>query len=153
MSLANSGGTPGRRWTRRALVGGLVLVGGAQLVPVDRSNPPVRAEVQAPPAVQSILKRSCYDCHSHQTRWPWYSYVAPVSWLVAHDVHGGRGDLNLSDWPRLDFEAQDLQLADIRRQIEKKKMPLGIYLLMHRDAKLSDADRATIVDWTRSAAH
>jgi len=130
----------------------LVLVGGAQLVPVDRTNPPVRVEVQAPPEVHAILRRACYDCHSHETRWPWYSHVAPVSWLVSHDVHEGRGDLDFSDWPQLDFEARDLQLADIRKQIEKKKMPLWYYLPLHPDARLSDADRAKIVEWTRAAA-
>jgi hypothetical protein len=151
MSGMTPRGTRRRIRTRWLVIGGLVLVGGAQLVPVDRSNPPVRSEVQAPPEVQAILRRACYDCHSHETRWPWYSHVAPVSWLVAHDVHEGRGDLDFSDWPRVDFEAQDLQLADIRKQMEKKKMPLAQYLLLHPDAKLSDADRAAIIAWTRAA--
>ena len=61
-----------------------------QLVPVHRDNPPVASDLDAPADVKSILRRACYDCHSNETRWPWYAYVAPVSWLVAHDVEEGR---------------------------------------------------------------
>jgi len=71
-----------------------------QFVPVDRSNPPVVADLQAPVDVKSVLQRSCYDCHSNEVKWPWYSYVAPVSWLVAHDVKEGREELNFSEWDR-----------------------------------------------------
>ena len=64
-----------------------------QFVPVDRSNPPVLSDVQAPAEVQTILRRSCYDCHSHETHWPWYAYVAPASWFVVDHIEEGREDL------------------------------------------------------------
>lgn len=118
-----------------------------QLVPVERSNPPIRSDVDAPAEVEAILRRACYDCHSHETRWPWYSYVAPVSWFVVDHVKHGRGDLNFSDWPAFDFEAQDLALSDVREQITKGEMPLPSYLILHRDARLSEDDRAVLLEW------
>jgi hypothetical protein len=75
-----------------------VALGLAQLVPLDRSNPPVSAEVPATPEVRAILKRSCYDCHSNETRWPWYAYAAPMSWLLVYDVHEAREHMNFSTW-------------------------------------------------------
>ena len=69
-----------------------------QLVPISRTNPPVETEIAAPANVQAILTRSCYDCHSNKTAWPWYSHVAPVSWLVASDVSGARKKMNFTPW-------------------------------------------------------
>ena len=87
-----------------AWVGGAlaVVLAGIQLVPVERTNPPVESEVAAPPAARAVLRRACYDCHSHETRGPWYAQVAPISWLVANDVQEGRRELNCSQWQRRD---------------------------------------------------
>jgi hypothetical protein len=133
----------------RATAAALVAAVAIQLVPVNRSNPPVEFEVDPPAEVHAILRRACYDCHSHETKWPWYSRVAPVSWLVARDVHRGRDDLNFSDWPVFDFEAQDHALADIAKQIDRGRMPLPIYRAMHPGARLSEADRRRLLDWAR----
>ncbi len=73
-----------------------------QLVPVNRSNPTVEADLEAPEAVTAVLRTACYDCHSNETHWPWYSYVAPVSWLVAHDVEEARSEFSFSHWEQLD---------------------------------------------------
>ena len=139
---------------RRRLGGTLAVVAagllvGAQFVPVDRANPPVRHDVGAPPAVAALLRAACYDCHSRETRWPWYSRVAPVSWLVARDVRLGRRELNFSEWPAFDFEEQDDLMAHIAKQVERGRMPLPIYLTMHAGAKLSAADRRTLVAWAK----
>jgi hypothetical protein len=99
--------------------------------------------------VKAILERSCYDCHSNRTRWPWYSHVAPVSWLVARDVHEGREELNFSNWPAFDLEKQDDHLKHIKKQVERGKMPLPIYLSMHPRARLSESERRIVVDWAR----
>lgn len=139
----------GRITPRRAAAAAIAVAALIQLVPVRRDNPPVRLEVDAPRPVKAILERSCYDCHSHQTRWPWYSHVAPVSWLVARDVHEGRKELNFSDWPAYDFEKQDDLFKHIAKQVERKKMPLPIYLPMHPGARLSEEDRRILVDWAR----
>ena len=82
--------------TRFALVL-LVLLLAAQLVPVERTNPPVKSEILAPTDVQAVLERSCFYCHSNRTRWPWYSRVAPASWFVARHVREAREDLNLTE--------------------------------------------------------
>src|SRR5580765_2224450 len=90
------------RWAPRALT--VLLVGfiGIQLVRPDRTNPPVKAadslQAKAPAAINALLDRSCRDCHSNETRWPWYTNVAPTSWLVANHVHEGRDHFNYSEW-------------------------------------------------------
>jgi hypothetical protein len=146
--------TAGGRRARRGrwvVIGALAALVVAQLVPVERSNPAVQSDVDAPADVEAVLRRSCYDCHSNETRWPWYSRVAPVSWLVAHDVDEGRGHLNFSEWPVADFEARELELHDIEDELVRGEMPLKIYLVMHRDARLSEQERGALVQWARTA--
>jgi hypothetical protein len=137
---------------RRLLVAsGLTLFGLAlavQLVPVQRSNPPVVADLAAPPAVDAVLRASCYDCHSNETRWPWYSGVAPVSWLVSRDVEEARDRLNFSLWGTYEAKRQQRLAEEIWDEVEKGEMPLTSYLLAHPDARLSDEDRATLAVWS-----
>ncbi|MFC1662519.1 heme-binding domain-containing protein, partial [Gemmatimonadota bacterium] len=111
-------------------VSALVLAGVLllQLVPVDRTNPPVTAEVVAPGAVMEILRTSCYDCHSNETTWPWYSRVAPVSWLIAKHVEMGREHVNFSHWGELSAEDRDHALEDIWEEVERGTMPHRGYL-------------------------
>ena len=134
-------------WAKRsALATGLIVL-AIQVVPVDRSNPPAKLEIPAPAEVHSLLERSCYDCHSNRTQWPWYSYVAPVSWFVVDHVHDGRQDLNLTEWPAMDNEAQQFYLVEMKKMIEGDEMPLRSYLLLHWSARLSDEDRETLLAW------
>jgi hypothetical protein len=126
-----------------------ILVIAIQFVPVDRSNPPVRNDVAAPAAVEAILRGACYDCHSHETRWPWYGGVAPISWFVARHVHAGRRLLDFSDWPVLDFDAQDGLLDRIAREVGDRAMPPLSYRVVHPEARLTDAQRQAIVSWAR----
>jgi len=138
------------KWMRIALIVGAVLV-AIQMVPVDRTNPPVEGVVAAPQEVYAVLERSCFDCHSNQTRWPWYSRVAPVSWLVARDVHAAREEMNFTEWNRMDARKQAKKIEECWEMVEQGKMPLPYYLPMHREARLSDADKALIRDWARVA--
>lgn len=135
---------------RKLLIILAALVLAIQLAPVDRSNPPVTMEAPADEAPAAILRRSCYDCHSNETEWPWYSYVAPVSWLVSRDVKEAREHLNFSQWDQYD----DKQIRKIKEEIvdevAKKAMPLKIYLAMHRDAKVSDEDFQIIKRWAEA---
>jgi Haem-binding domain len=101
------------------------------------------------PEIAAVLKRSCMDCHSNQTAWPWYSYVAPVSWLVERDVRRGRDHMNLSEWSLYDVTRQQKLLADIASAVKNREMPLPQYMLVHRDAKLSDADTDLVYGWAR----
>src|SRR5512140_1474651 len=87
-------------WHKLAL-GSLVTFAAMQLVTCTRSNPPVLADIHAADDVKVVLKRACYDCHSNETTWPWYSHVAPASWLLHYDVTEGRAALNFSDWESL----------------------------------------------------
>jgi uncharacterized membrane protein len=129
----------------------LIAVVVAQFVPVTRDNPAVRADFDGDASVKAVLKKSCYDCHSNETAWPWYSYVAPVSWLVASDVTEAREKLNFSEWGLLTSENQAHARREVWKEVEKGEMPLGKYLLMHSDAVPTDEDKAVIQDWAKGA--
>jgi hypothetical protein len=134
-----------------AALGVVAVFVAIQIVPTERTNPPSEADVAASPAVESILRRSCYDCHSNETRWPWYSRVAPISWLVAHDVALGREEMNFSEWGTYYPSTRRRKLKWMERALREEQMPPWSYRLMHRDAHLSDADRAVIEDWAGRA--
>jgi mono/diheme cytochrome c family protein len=125
----------------------LVLI---QLVPVPRENPPVEEEVAAPSEVRQILRRSCYDCHSHETVWPWYSRIAPLSWLVAYDIREAREHLNFSTWNRYDDAKRRHKLEEAWEEVEEGEMPLWLYLPLHPEARLSQKDRDAIRAWVAS---
>jgi hypothetical protein len=137
------------RWRRIGIGAGVVLL-AIQLVPVPRENPPIDGEVPADPAVRAILERACYDCHSHEVRWPWYGYVAPVSWLLAYDVHHAREHLNFSTWNAYDDSKRRKKLEDAWEEVEEGEMPLFFYVWLHPDAALDEGDRATLRAWTRA---
>jgi hypothetical protein len=98
--------------------------------------------------VMTILKTSCYDCHSNQTVYHWYAHVAPVSWLIAHDVSEGRETLNFSEWNTYEKRKLVRKLGDIKEEISKKDMPMSIYTVIHPNAKLSQTQMTLINDWT-----
>lgn len=125
---------------------GLLLA--IQLVPVNRENPPVAADLEAPLEVKAILKRSCYDCHSNETHWPWYSYVQPVAWLVAHDVEEGREHLNFSNWGQFSADKRSSKSEECVEEIEEGEMPMSIYTRMHPGAKVSPEDLAVLKRWS-----
>lgn len=133
---------------KKILIGLVVLLVALQLVPVDRDNPPVTGVVDAPPAVVAILERACYDCHSNETTWPWYSRVAPLSFLVAHDVEEGREHLNFSEWDKLTAEKRAHAIEEIWEEVEEGEMPLWFYTPLHPEAKLSEEDRTTLRAWS-----
>ena len=129
-----------------------VVVLAAQLVPVDRSNPPVESEITLPDGVDGIVRKACYDCHSHETRWPWYAYVAPISWLVHHDVEHAREHLNFSRWGGYALKEQRELFDDIAEEVEEREMPLQIYLSLHAEARLTSDERRVLIDWAEAAA-
>ena len=135
------------KWILVALVVGFALF---QLTNPPRTNPPVLSDLMAvsapPPQVAAMLHAACYDCHSSETRWPWYSHVAPMSWLIAGDVQEGRGHLNLSDWPD-DSERAIKRLEDMSDEIGSGEMPLKKYTNIHADARLTESQRKELTDW------
>ena len=137
---------------KRSALGMCVAFILIQFIPMNRINPPVEADVSAPPDVGSVLRRACYDCHSSETRWPWYSHVAPVSWVIAHDVHEGRATLNYSTWNRLSPEKQAEAIQESWEEVAEGKMPTWYYLPLHPEARLSANDQSVLQAWSGSAA-
>ena len=137
------------RWAALAFI---TAFAGAQFVRPDRTNPPSEPSASllrhAPPEVSSILERSCRDCHSNETTWPWYSGVAPMSWGVAGHVHDGRDAFNFSEWSNYDPDDQDKFLGSMCKLTQRGRMPLPIYLLIHGDAKLSPAAVTELCAWS-----
>jgi flagellar biosynthesis/type III secretory pathway M-ring protein FliF/YscJ len=139
------------KWLVIALVCLFVLI---QLKRPARTNPAVdesqalEAHVQMPPQVKDTLNRSCRDCHSNKTEWPWYTNVAPVSWWITDHVDHGRKDMNLSEWGKLDKDRQDKKLRQICDEVEDGAMPLSSYLPMHPKANLSEQDKKALCEWT-----
>jgi len=136
-----------RRLLRRALLVLAAVLVLAQLVPVERGNPPGGGDVAATREVRAILKRACYDCHSSETVWPWYSRVAPVSWLIARDVREGRREVNFSIFTEYTVKRRQRKWKEIPEQIEKNEMPPWFYTAVHPEARLSDAERAALLRW------
>jgi heme-binding protein len=136
-----------------ALVVVVVLI-GLQFVRPARINPAVDqsqtiyARLQVTPQVAAILDRSCQDCHSNTTRWPWYSNVAPVSWFVIDHVNHARSHMNLSEWGKLDNRQASKKLEEICEEVQDGAMPLPSYTWIHRSAKLSPEDIKTLCEWT-----
>jgi Haem-binding domain len=108
----------------------------------DHTNPPTTKEpAWDSPATKELMQRACFDCHSNQTGWRWYSYVAPSSWLVENDVNDGRTHLNFSEWDKPQKHAND-----IAGMVKSGDMPLWFYLPLHPIAKLSDAEKRALID-------
>jgi hypothetical protein len=137
---------------RRAVVAAGVLLLAIQAVPVAHTNPPVESDADAPAAVKAVLRRACYDCHSHETVWPPQAWVAPSSWLLVHDVNEGRAELNFSRWNALDAKARAKIAKKLPEEVGDEEMPPLTYRLAHPSARLSAAEKALLSDWARSLA-
>ncbi len=138
------------RYHRRLLIGFIVaLVGGAifvQFLPLgtSRDNPPVVAEITwDSPTTEALARRACYDCHSNETAWPWYSYVAPVSWMIVQDIIKGREVLNFSEWTP--EHAATIQAEEAVELVSKGQMPLPYYEILHPEATLSEEENAQLI--------
>ena len=127
-----------------------------QFIRPDMTNPPVVAEqtleatTQVPENVQKILTRSCNDCHSHTTVYPWYTQIQPSGWFQASHINDGREHLNFSEWAKLEDRRKRRKLEEICEQVETREMPLPSYLWIHRDAQMSDEEIRTLCDWTKA---
>jgi hypothetical protein len=128
----------------------LIPSGRPEVIEDNKSD--LLANNKVPDSVAYFLKTACYDCHSNESVYPWYSYVAPVSWLVSRDVNLGREEMNLSNWETLDKMRKAKYLSDIVDVVSDGTMPMAIYPLMHPEAKLKRSDRQMIVDWADSYA-
>ena len=130
---------------KRTIIALCIIIVGIQFIPVKRTHPEVVYDFDGPDHVAAILKRSCYDCHSNETAWPWYSRVAPVSWMIAHHVEDGRKHLNLSEWEAL--KTMGWIRSEIVEEVAGGKMPPKSYLRMHSDAKVTAEELTVLKEW------
>ena len=143
------------KWIFATLVALFALM---QLTNPPRTNPPVApghdltATNPPPPQIAALLRSACYDCHSYETKWPWYSRIAPVSWLVVSDVNDGRERLNFSDWPRSLPERAAKRLERISEEVGYKDMPPAKYTLLHPEARLTAGQREQLIRWADQEA-
>jgi hypothetical protein len=141
------------KWMFGALV---VVFALLQFTNPARTNPPVVNDLTVsnapPPEVVTLLRAACYDCHSHETKWPLYSRIAPSSWLVVSDVNEGRKHLDFSDWPA-DPAAIAKKLDRINEVLDYHEMPPTKYTLLHPEARLTDAQHQQLLDWSGAAAN
>jgi hypothetical protein len=127
------------------IAAGVALLLLIQLIPVPHTNPAVVTQVQwDSPQTQELFTRACADCHSNETTWPWYSKVAPISWLVYRDVTEGRQHFNISEMTNISSSRMDRLIREVGQQIDEGEMPPGIYLPMHPTAALTDAEKASL---------
>ena len=125
----------------------------AQLVRPDNTNPPIveaetlESSTQVPENVEAILARSCSDCHTNKTTYPWYSNITPSNWFLAHHVEDGRRNMNFSVWNTYETSRKRRKLDQICEQVSSGEMPLPSYLWIHRDARLSEEDKKILCDW------
>jgi hypothetical protein len=140
----------------RVSLAGATLVGVVSLlvhpfgaVRAHNSAAPLLAGAEVDPAVAQIVARSCQNCHSERTNWPWYSYVAPVSWLIENDVWKARGHMNLSVWDQYTVEKRRELLGELAAAVRSRQMPPPRYTLMHSSSTLSKAESDQIYRWAR----
>ncbi len=142
-----------KKHRRKLLVGLVIVLVLMQLIPIDKTQPPTDpakdfvAILQPPDDLRSIIKAACYDCHSHETIYPWYSNIAPISfWLKSH-VNEAREHLNFSDWGSYPNKRAHHKLEECYEEVEEGHMPLPSYTWMHPEAKITEAQRRALANW------
>ena len=136
----------------------LLLVVGIQFIPsglphvINENKNDLLLNNSVPDSVSILLKAACYDCHSNESVYLWYSYVAPVSWLIARDVNVGKKELNFSNWESLKKMKKAQLLDEIYEAVSDGSMPMKIYPIMHPEAKLTKNDRELIAEWAEAFA-
>ena len=137
----------------KVLLALVAIVLAIQLIRPAKTNPPIdpqhelSAHTQMPVQVSDLLNRGCGDCHSYRTTWPWYSQIAPFSWVIIDDVNQGRRHVNFSDWAQYDPKRADHKLDQICDEVKDGGMPLSSYKWMHAGARLTEHERAEICRW------
>ena len=137
-----------------SIVVGVVFV-LIQFFQPSRTNPEIdqsitmQSELNIPAEISALLERGCKDCHSNQTSWPFYSYVAPVSWLVSSDVTEGRKKFNMSEWGKYKLSKKASRLSGIYQAVNDRAMPLPQYILLHPVANFTDAERNQLAAWAQ----
>lgn len=139
------------KWLKRIVLVLAVLLLFAQFVRPDRTNPPVdpAKELRPPAHVQQVLDRSCKDCHSNRTEWPWYSQITPVNWYLADHIKEARHELSFSEFESYSPKKKAKKLEELCEEVDEGHMPLREYTWLHPSSKLSAADRQTLCTWAK----
>jgi hypothetical protein len=141
------------KWIKRIGLGLLAVLIIIQFFGIDKENPAIDTSKEfmllaAPPAdVAEMIKTACYDCHSHESQYPWYTSVAPISWWISHHIEEGRAELNFSTWGEYPAEKAAHKAEEAAEEIEEKHMPIKPYLITHGDARLTAAQRERLSTW------
>ncbi len=136
----------------KKLIALIVLLLLIQFIPLDRENPQSSpaTEIVLQSEVQTIVEKACYDCHSNKTNWPWYSYVAPVSFIVTRHVSEGRDEINFSIWQEYSNKRKARKLKEIVEEVEEGEMPLSSYIITHPEANLKEEEINKLINWVKS---
>jgi len=141
---------------KKILIALLVVLVVLQFFQIDKTNPAVDESKDflktqnTPEEIASIIKTSCYDCHSNESKYPWYSNVQPAGWFLKDHIDEGRRELNFSTFTDYELKRQDHKLEECIEYIEKDEMPLGSYTLVHREAALTEAQKNTLIEYFKS---
>ncbi|HUK42489.1 MAG TPA: heme-binding domain-containing protein [Candidatus Acidoferrales bacterium] len=135
-------------WAALIAISGVLVI--AQLVTIQPTNPAPKGDFPAPPQITALLRRACYDCHSNETQWPWYTSIAPISWLVERDVERGRKELNFSEWESYYPATRRRKLQWIERTLRQEMMPPWTYRLLHPSARLTEQELAALGQWVET---
>lgn len=137
----------------QVVLGALIII---QFFRIDKTVKPVNPQTdilaltQASTDISTIFKTSCYDCHSNQPTYPWYTNVAPISWWIKHHINEGSHHLNFSEWGTYSPKRKDHKFEECVEMIEEGEMPMTSYTLMHGDAKLTEAQKILLIDWFKA---
>lgn len=134
---------------KKTIITILILFIAIQFIRIEKTNPPFeeKTALNAPENVKAILKRSCYDCHSNETKWPWYSNIAPLSWSIASHVKDARAAFNFSNYENIKTDIKIKRLKRAVQTVNNSMMPLSSYLWFHKDAKLTKNEKKILSDW------
>lgn len=141
----------------KIILGLIIFLILSQLIRIDKTNPPLvqnldYIEITKPsPEISMLLKNACYDCHSNETVYPWYTNVAPISWWIKNHIKGARSKLNFSTWGSYKENKKGHLVDECHDFVEKKWMPIKSYTLMHGNAKLSETQRKALLDWFKKS--
>ena len=141
---------------KKIAIGFIVLLVIIQFFRIDKTNPTIIQEndfisiTNPPENIKNLLKTSCYDCHSNQTTYPWYTNVAPISWWVKQHINEAREELNFSEWGTFTEKRKKHKLEEVYEEVEEGEMPLKSYLIAHSEAKLTTEQKNELVAWFKA---
>lgn len=141
---------------KKIILGVVALFLLIQLFQIDTDNPPIDSSLDfitvtnPPEQIRTILKTACYDCHSNETKYPWYSRIAPVSWWIRDHIDEARDELNFSEWGTYDLKRSNHKLEEMGEKVEEDEMPLTSYTLAHSESRLTEDQREALINWAKS---